>query len=178
LKANVVVAAFEDREEGSVMMFDAMPSLRGWAAGLFLMGLAGAGPQAAAADPHLGLRAGYYSDSEGAFLGLELLARVAPRIYFNPNIEYVFVDDGRLSTWNADFHYDLPMHGSTFVWLGGGLAVVVRDPDGPDNSHTDVGANFLGGVGLRAGGVLPYFQVKALAREGGGELVLAFGVRF
>lgn len=125
-----------------------------------------------------GLRGGYYTDAEGAFVGVELLARIASRVYFNPNLEYVFIDGGRYSTWNADFHYDVPMHGSTFVWLGAGLALVLVDPDGPDNSNTDVGANFLAGVGFRTGSVIPYFQLKGLAKEGNGELVVAFGLRF
>lgn len=125
-----------------------------------------------------GLRGGYYTDAEGAFVGAELLARLAPRIYFNPNLEYVFVDGGRLSTWNADFHYDLPTHGSVYVWVGAGLALVLSDPDGPDNSESDVGANFLAGVGFGSGGVIPYFQIKGLARDGSGEFVVAFGLRF
>lgn len=152
-------------------------SFRRFLAVCFVLALLGPAARAGA-DTRFGLRGGYYTDAEGAFVGVELLTRIASRVYLNPNIEYVFVDNVKYSTWNADFHYDLPTHGSTFVWLGAGLALLVFDPDGPDNSSTDVGANFLAGVGFKSGSVIPYFQVKAIAKEGSGEVALAFGLRF
>jgi hypothetical protein len=124
-----------------------------------------------------GLRGGYYTEAEGAFVGAELLVPMAHRFYFNPNVEYVFLDGGSLVTYNADFHYDIGIGSGTFVWLGAGLALVQDNPDGPDNSSTDAAANFLGGIGFRAGSAIPYLQVKVIAKSGS-EFVLAFGVRF
>ena len=75
---------------------------------------------------------------------------MAPRIYFNPNFEYVLVGDGlNYMTINGDFHYDFPTRGSTFVWAGAGLGLVRVDPDGPDNSDTDPALNLFAGVGWR-----------------------------
>jgi len=124
-----------------------------------------------------GLRAGYYTDAEEPFAGAELLVPVTHRFYFNPNVEYVFVDSGHYLTYNADFHYDFGVSRSTYFWLGGGLAVVQVDPEGPDNGDTDVAANFLGGIGFRARSVIPYFQAKVIAKSDT-EFAVAFGVRF
>lgn len=134
-------------------------------------------PPAGADDLKFGLRGGYYTKVEEPFVGAELLVRIAHRFYFNPNIEYVFVSSGSYVTYNADFHYDLGVDSRTYVWLGGGLGVVRVDPEGPDNSSTDAAANFFGGVGVRAGSVIPFFQAKVIAKSGT-EFVLAFGVRF
>ena len=142
------------------------------AAVLFLLGA----PGVHAGD--FGVRAGYYFDAEEPFIGGEWLTRVVPRIYFNPNFEYVLVGDGlSYMTINGDFHYDFPTRGSTYVWAGAGLALVRFDPDGPDNSDTDPALNLLAGVGWRRGGVTPYVQAKVIV-DGGNEFVLAFGLRF
>jgi hypothetical protein len=132
---------------------------------------------AAADDAKVGVRGGYYTDIEEPFVGAELLLRVAPRFYFNPNAEYVFVNNAKYFTWNADFHYDFHHRGSSFAWLGAGLAVTTFNPRGPNNSDNDVAANFLAGVGVRSGGLIPYFQAKVIARDET-EFVLAFGLRF
>ena len=133
---------------------------------------------APAAAVDLGVRGGYYFDVEEPFVGVELITPVARRIYFNPNLEYVFVGEGlSYLTLNADFHYDFPTRGSNFVWAGAGLGLVRVDPDGPDNSDTEPALNLLAGVGWRTGGVIPYVQAKVIV-DGGSEFVLAFGVRF
>ena len=134
-------------------------------------------PPAAAAEATFGLRGGFYTKAEEPFVGAELLLRVAPRVYFNPNVEYVFVDRGSYITWNGDFHYDFHTRSNTFAWLGAGLALVTFDPPGPRNTDNDVAANFLAGVGVRTGGVIPYFQAKLIAKNDT-EFVIAFGLRF
>jgi hypothetical protein len=133
--------------------------------------------EAAADDAKVGFRGGYYTDLEEPFVGAELLVRVAPRFYFNPNVEYVFVNNNNYFTWNADFHYDFHSRGSSFAWLGAGLAVVTSNPSGPNNTDNDVAANFLAGVGVRSGSLIPYFQAKIIAKDDT-EFVLAFGLRF
>ena len=145
---------------------------------LFLAGvLALAGGVAPAAAADFGVRGGYYFDVEQPFLGAELIMPVARRVYFNPNLEWVFVENLRYLTLNADFHYDFPTRGSNFVWAGAGLGLLRADPEGPGNADTDPALNLLAGVGFRTGGLIPYVQAKVIV-NGGSEFVLAFGVRF
>jgi hypothetical protein len=134
-------------------------------------------PPVGADELKFGLRGGYYTKAEEPFVGAELLVPLAHRFYFNPNVEYVFVDSGSHVTYNADFHYDIGVDRRTYVWLGAGLGVVHADPEGPDNSSTDAAANFFGGIGFRAGSAIPYFQAKVIAKSDA-EFVLTFGVRF
>jgi hypothetical protein len=136
-----------------------------------------AAPRAAADDLKVGARVGFYTEVSKPFVGGELLVRVAHRLYFNPNLEVVFVDDGSYLTFNGDFHYDFPTKRPLYLWLGGGLGVVSVNPDGPDNSDTHLAANFLGGIGFRAGSTIPYFQAKVIAMSDS-EFSLAFGIRF
>jgi hypothetical protein len=137
--------------------------------------IAGAlGTPAGAAD--LDLRAGAYVDVEKPFVGVGLLSHAGGSIYFNPNVEYVFVDNGTLATGNLDAHYDLPMGGSSpYVWIGGGLALVYSKPEGGD-ADTKPRANILAGIGLRGRGSVPYVQAKYIT--GLGTWVLAAGIRF
>jgi hypothetical protein len=128
-------------------------------------------------DALFGVRVGYYTKLEEPMIGGEVLLRLAPSFYFNPNVEYVFTEGSTYLTFNADAHYDLPTHSRTFVWLGAGLGVISVDPDGPREESTDVVANFLAGVGFKRGGLIPYFQAKLIAKDDT-EFVLAFGVRF
>jgi hypothetical protein len=102
---------------------------------------------ASAADVTFGLRAGYYTEVEEPFLGAEVLVPVARRFYFNPNFEYVFVENGSYWTMNADFHYDFFADNRTFFWLGGGLGLVRVDPEGDDNGDTDAAATSSAGSG-------------------------------
>ncbi|HUP42487.1 MAG TPA: hypothetical protein VM599_04690 [Thermoanaerobaculia bacterium] len=138
-------------------------------------------PAPAAADVDFGVRGGVYTDLEEAFLGVELLMPVTGQWFFNPNLEYVFVDPGSLWTLNGDFHYDFAQSGNLTFWAGGGLAVIFRDFDDRrgrrDDSETDVGANLLAGLGLVRGAVRPYGQVKVILSDDT-EAVLAVGVRF
>ena len=73
----------------------------------------------------VGVRGGYYSDAEASFAGVDLLTPIARSWYFNPNFEYAFVDNGSAYTLNGDVHYDLPVSGAHYVWLGGGPALIV-----------------------------------------------------
>ncbi|MBI2213989.1 MAG: hypothetical protein HYU52_10115 [Acidobacteria bacterium] len=129
----------------------------------------------AAAQVSFGLRAGQYTDIEEPMVGVELITKIAPHWYFNPNIEYVFVDDGDLVTFNADVHYDFTTGSNVLlVWAGGGLAVVHENIV---ESDTNIGANILGGVGWRLGEVIPYVQAKALLGDRD-DFVVAGGIRF
>jgi len=124
----------------------------------------------------LDLRAGSYTDLKKPFAGLGFLSRVGSSgLYFNPNVEYVFVDDGRFGTLNFDAHYDLPTGGRPYIWLGGGLALVHSAPE-HGGSTTDARANLLAGLGLRLGHSVPYVQAKLIT--GYNEFVAAVGIRF
>ncbi len=132
----------------------------------------------------VGIRGGYYTEVDEPFLGAEVLVRLDRRFYFNPNVEYVFVSDGSYLTFNADFHYDFVVDRKTFVWLGAGLGIVhedaggVRIPEEPaENGKTDAAANILGGIGFRAGSLIPYFQAKLIAKSGA-VFAVAVGLRF
>lgn len=124
-----------------------------------------------------GVRAGYYTEAEEPFLGAELLVRLGHRVYFNPNFEYVFTENRKYYTMNADFHYDFPTDSRTFFWAGAGLALVRVDPENRQDTTTDAAANFLLGVGLSRGEVIPYLQAKVIAKDNT-EFVLAVGLRF
>lgn len=129
-----------------------------------------------------GVRAGVYTDESDGFVGGELLFQLSPRWYFNPNVEWVFVEDGDLFTVNADAHYDFDVDFDGYVWAGGGAALIVADEDRPrrrddDDAETDVGLNLLAGVGWRAGGITPYVQGKVIVSDDS-EAVLAVGLRF
>jgi hypothetical protein len=80
-------------------------------AGLFLI------PSTARAELDFGVRGGFYDDADAGFIGGELLWGLTRQWFFNPNLEYVFVDNGDLMTLNADFHYDFPSRSPFYVWL-------------------------------------------------------------
>ena len=148
-------------------------------AGLFLI------PGTARAEIDFGVRGGFYSDADAAFLGAELLMDVTRQWYFNPNVEFVFVDDGDLTTLNLDAHYDLRTSGPYYLWAGGGPAVIFSSFDPPpncrrcdDDSETDLGLNLLAGAGFGKGqAIRPYLQGKVTLSDNT-EASIAFGIRF
>jgi hypothetical protein len=135
--------------------------------------LALTGVEARADD--LSVRAGAYTDAEAAFVGIEYRTPVSGRLHVAPNFEIAFPENGSLLSFNGDLHYVFPPKGRLMGWLGGGLGLYVRDPEG-EGHDTDVGANFIGGLGLR-GDLEPYLQLK-IAIAGDTEVVLGFGLRF
>jgi len=133
-------------------------------------------PAGTASADNVGIRFGYYTKVKDPFVGVEYLARVGHHVYFNPNFEWVFTDGFDYFTVNGDFHYDFPMRSHSYVWLGAGLGLVRVSFDG-GGGNTDAGLNILGGVGVRAGGVIPYVQAKVIVKDDS-EFVIGFGVRF
>jgi hypothetical protein len=133
---------------------------------------------AQAHDTKLGVRGGYYTKIKEPFVGVELLTHVAHRVYFNPNLEYVFVNGAKYFTLNGDFHYDFPTGGNDlYVWLGAGLGWSSFNPEGPNNTNNDLVANLLGGIGFNAGEVIPYVQAKVIVKDDT-EFSIAVGLRF
>ncbi|HZI63388.1 MAG TPA: hypothetical protein VFE44_01340 [Thermoanaerobaculia bacterium] len=138
---------------------------------------------ATGADVDFGIRAGEYTDIGEPFIGVEINYPITRDWWFNPNLEYVLVDDGDLMTINGDFHYDFHVDRPLYVWAGGGPALILSDQDDrpgrrdDDDDENDFGLNLLGGVGFQAGPVVPYGQIKAIVSDEN-EFVIAFGVRF
>jgi hypothetical protein len=120
------------------------------------------------------LRAGAYADADGLFVGVEYRTPVDGRLQLAPNVEVVFPDGGTDVSLNADLHYLLPTHGRLTSWIGGGLAIYVRDQDA--GNDTSVGVNLIGALGLRAE-LAPYAQFKVVLKDDT-EVVLGFGIRF
>jgi hypothetical protein len=141
-----------------------------------LLGLAAI--PATRADVDLDLRAGIYTDGSDGFLGGGVLWDVGQRGHWmaNPNLEYVFVDNGDFFTVNGDVHYDLQVDAPFAVWAGGGPAILFADPDQGD-SETDFGLNLLAGIGAKEGGIRPFAQVKLIVSDES-QLVFGFGLRF
>lgn len=133
-------------------------------------------PAGTASADNVGIRFGYYSEVKEPFVGVEYLTRVTHRVYFNPNFEWVFTNGFDYFTVNGDFHYDFPMRGHTYVWLGAGLGLARVSFDG-GGGNTDAVLNVIGGVGARAGHVIPYVQAKVIVKDDS-EFVIGFGLRF
>lgn len=136
--------------------------------------------QAQADDVMVGVRAGGYFDAEAGFIGGEVLFPVGRgNWWFNPNLEYVFVDRGNLITFNFDFHYDLPTD-DFYFWLGAGPAIIYFNPDREAlDSDTDIGVNLFAGIGFKVGSgrIVPYVQPKVIIADNS-EFALAAGIRF
>lgn len=125
-----------------------------------------------------GIRAGRYLDTEETFAGIELAVPLSERVVFDPNVEYVFFDGATLLTANADFHF-LFSRGRAVPWVGAGAALIYTAIDDGGDSTTRAGLNLLAGLGVRAGSLMPYLQVKWVrASEEREELVAAAGLRF
>lgn len=151
---------------------------RKWFFVAVLLAAGGVTPRTAQGQTLVGGRVGVYTDAEDFFAGAEVLAPVADRLYVNPNVEYVFANRRTFATFNFDVHYDFPVSGRTVLWAGGGLGILYNNPDGPQESRTDLGANLLFGVGfLRGGPLIPYIQAKVIAADNS-DFVVAFGLRF
>ncbi|HSE39374.1 MAG TPA: hypothetical protein VLH08_01300 [Acidobacteriota bacterium] len=130
-----------------------------------------------------GVRAGGYFDPSDASIGAELLMNINNErtLFFNPNVEYVFQERASLWAINFDFHYDmLSAHEPVYFWLGGGPAILHRDPDNELlRSDTDFGVNVFAGLGfkIRGSSLVPYIQPKYTIADNS-RFSLAFGLRF
>jgi hypothetical protein len=121
------------------------------------------------------VRGGAYTDAEAAFVGIEYRTAVSGRLHVAPNFEIAFPSNGSLFAFSGDLHYVFPSKGKLTGWAGGGLGLYVRDYEG-EGQDTSVGANFIGGLGLRDS-LEPYLQLKVVV-AGDTEVVLGFGIRF
>lgn len=136
-----------------------------------------AGP-AAAAPIGWNLDGGVYSFDAGNDFFLGAGARLsAGTITINPNVEYVFVDNGSSYSLNVDGLLNVLPLGAASGWVGGGLGLFTLDPDNADSNNETV-INLLAGVGLNAVPLKPFGQIKYMLMDGEDPFVLALGVRF
>lgn len=131
----------------------------------------------APAQVHFGTRIGVYTDADDAFVGIEIVTPIVPKVFFNPNIEYIFVEHGNEITFNFDFHYDFSRGRNYSLWIGGGPGLFYINPEGPRNAHADFAVNLLFGAGFNVGKIIPYTQAKVVLSDHS-DFVLALGLRF
>jgi hypothetical protein len=127
-----------------------------------------------------GIRGGYYEDDDKLFVGADVKFSLL-MLNANPSVEYVFIDGGRLMTFNADAFMSVLNLPLVSGWVGGGVGWMYFSPD-DGVSSTDPLINVIAGVGLGVP-LNPYVMVKwILAGENGADkhdgLVVAVGVRF
>jgi hypothetical protein len=137
-------------------------------------------PVATAADVDFGVRGGVDADEEEPFLGGEVLFSMdsEQQWYGNPNVEHVFLDNGGLTYYSFDFHYDFPKGRSYTWWAGGGPTLLHQDTDVPsDSDDTDAGVNLLVGLGATQGKVRPYGQFKVVVADDTAAIA-GLGIRF
>jgi hypothetical protein len=148
----------------------------------FALCLVATAPPAEAAGWDFGARMGYYTDVEELGLGLEALYQIGDSPWmFNPNIEYVFVENGDLWSLAADFHYDFDLDMEAIdVYAGGGPALLFGEferGNAEDVDDTDFGLDLIAGAAAKRGGVRPYGQIKVIVSDET-EVALQVGLRF
>lgn len=97
-----------------------------------------------------GPRVGLSLDPDQVHFGAHLdYGQFANHIRFQPNVEYGFGENWNLLTLNAEAAYRFSQNWDVWSpYLGGGLGVNIKsfDNDNHNNSETDIGLNFLGGI--------------------------------
>ncbi|HEU5180343.1 MAG TPA: hypothetical protein VFW45_06105 [Candidatus Polarisedimenticolia bacterium] len=147
--------------------------------GILLLALICA-PAVKAADVDFGVRGGVDADEEQPFVGGEVLFSMDSnqQWFGNPNVEHVFLDNGGLTMYSMDFHYDFPQGQSYTWWAGAGPTLLHQDTDIPnDSDSTDAGVNLLVGVGATQGKVRPYGQFKVVVADDT-SAIAGLGIRF
>ena len=122
------------------------------------------------------LRVGFFTNGSNASLGAGIIGGIAPNVYLNPMIEYVFISGATSLFISGDGHYDFLIRDDAHVWLGGGLGVQYVSVNSV--SDTNVGLDLLTGVALGTReSVYPYFQLKGFFSKTT-NAQLAIGLRF
>lgn len=94
-----------------------------------------------------------------------------------PNAEYLFVDNGSAYTLNVDGTFPIVPLGVASIYGGGGLGLLITDPDNFD-SETETVVNLIVGAGFNAVPMKPFGQIKYVIVEGEDPFVFMAGVRF
>jgi hypothetical protein len=139
--------------------------------------LLAARPAAGGEPQRWGLRGAHYLD-EGPAVAGEIAIRFGERLSLNPNVEHRFTTYSHYTSANADLHVDFPTSGSTLVWAGVGLGLVLDDPkDNDEDPELELATNFLWAVGFRSGSVMPYIEARVV-RTNETVFSIGFGLRF
>lgn len=106
-----------------------------------------------------------------------MVFRVSERLQIAPSVEVLGVPEGHFVNLSLDalLALDCACNPASRVWAGAGVALISRD----DGAETDVkpGLDLLLGFGVRAGGLIPYAQIKAILKDRP-EVVIGVGLRF
>lgn len=132
----------------------------------------------ALAEPVQGfkLNTGVYVDEGDPILGLAYEIPVDTNVAIVPGIEYIFVDNGDLTTFNVDSRFDLDTDSRNPIWAGIGMSAIRRDFGNFDD--TDFGVNLLWGMDFdRNQNWMPYVNAKAVVSDDS-YLSFGFGIRF
>lgn len=120
---------------------------------------------------------GIYSGGvDEAFLGAGVRLGLGG-LSVTPNFEYLFVDDGSAYTVNADVTFPIVPLGVASVYGGGGLGLLITDPDNFD-SETETVVNLIAGAGFNAVPMKPFGQIKYVIVDGEDPFVFMAGIRF
>ena len=122
-----------------------------------------------------GIRLGAYTDNSDFFVGVDAKFNVL-RFNADPSIEYVFVDDATLMTFNLDALMDVIQLPKVSGWLGAGVGLMYFDTDESDSS-TDPILNLIAGVGVN---VLfnPYVMAEWIFGDNNDGFVICTGIHF
>ena len=77
------------------------------------------------------LRAGAYLEAESAFVGGDLRLDLGRSLRLAPNVEWVFPENVTYFAFSLDLHQDFRTQGRARFWVGGGLGLYYRNPEGP-----------------------------------------------
>jgi hypothetical protein len=95
-----------------------------------------------------GLHGGFSSNPDQFVVGPHMnLAAVGERVYIVPSGEVGFGDHVSTIAFNGDVQYRFAVRKSkVHPYAGGGLTLLLANPDGPGGSSTNLGVMALGGI--------------------------------
>jgi hypothetical protein len=133
-------------------------------------------PRRGTADVNWTGFAGRYSTHKDYFAGGGLRFSLG-RFTANPNLEYIWIDNGTSYSVNFDLLRTVLPLGPASVWVGAGLGFYTVNPDAGE-TNTETAANLIAGIGFQATKYRPFVQYKYVVIEGEDPSAFIVGVRF
>lgn len=130
------------------------------------------------AEPDAGFRinTGVYIDEGDPLIGAAYQIPVSSNAALVPGMEYVFLDNGKLLTFNLDSRFDLNANTSNPMWAGVGVGAIRREVRNFHN--TDYGVNLTWGMEFNNRlNWRPYLSTKAVLSDQS-YLMVGFGFSF
>lgn len=122
------------------------------------------------------LSTGVYVDEGDPMLGVAYEIPIDSKFALIPGMEYVFVDNGDLMTFNLDSRFELNTPSENPMWAGIGMGAIRRKVGNFDD--TDFGVNLQWGMDFDRGqNWMPYLNSKAVLSDES-YFVVGFGIRF